>query len=236
MNSDNSNNTVSSNNNARSVAESSASATRAINTNEFIMEREEYEYRRALQLAYAASLVHSISDVPTDAQIEATAYMFKGSEVFRCVICLEDDVPVYKAYIFNCDHMVCCSCARHITSRFCPICRADITAGNPSNRKVELEQLRKDSELARALSNGDEYYNSDADTVIIESDSEDDVVFVKTKVTKSVTTTTTEKRVVQRKNTEKKDRKRSASSDKKPSANKKSRECGSDSDDEWTPV
>ena len=235
MNSDNNNNTVSSNNNARSVSESSASATRAINTNEFIMEREEYEYRRALQLAYAASLVHSISDVPTDAQIEATAYMFKGSEVFRCVICLKDDVPVYKAYIFNCDHMVCCSCARHITSRFCPICRADITAGNPSNRKVELEQLRKDSELARALSNCDEYYNSDADTVIIESDSEDDVVFVKTIVTKSVTTTTTEKRVVQRKNTEKKDRKRCASSDKKPSANKKSRERGSDSDDEWLP-
>ena len=71
--------------------------------------------------------------------------------------------------------------------------------------------------------------------MIIESDSEDDVMFIKAKVRKSVTTTTTEKHVIQRKDTEKKNRKCSASSDKKPSANKKYRECGSDSYDEWLP-
>lgn len=186
------------------------------------------EYQRSLQLAYAASLTYNIPDVPTDADIEATAYLFKEIKTFSCVICLDDDIPVYKAYIFNCDHMVCCSCARNITSRFCPICRADISSGVPSKQKCDLEQLRKDSQLARALANGDEYYDSDADTVIVDNDSDDDVVFIKTK---TVTTTTTEKRIVKR-ITEKKDRKRSASSDKKPSA-KKSR--GSDSDDEWLP-
>ena len=238
MNSYNSNNGVLSNNGAQSAADSAVITAQPLDSAVFAMNREDYEYQRSLQLAYAASLAYSINDVPSDADIQATAYLFKEFKTFNCVICLEDDIPEFKAYVFNCDHMVCCSCARNITSRFCPICRADISSGVCSKKKTQLEQLRMDSKLARALANGEEYNDSDADTVIVEndSDSDDDVVFIQTKKSETVTTTTTEKHIIQKK----KDRKRSASFDRKPSANKKPRDqkrrYGSDSDDEWTPV
>ena len=238
MNSYNSNNGVLSNNGAQSAADSAVITAQPLDSAVFAMNREDYEYQRSLQLAYAASLAYSINDVPSDADIQATAYLFKEFKTFNCVICLEDDIPEFKAYVFNCDHMVCCSCARNITSRFCPICRADISSGVCSKKKTQLEQLRMDSKLARALANGEEYNDSDADTVIVEngSDSDDDVVFIQTKKSETVTTTTTEKHIIQKK----KDRKRSAPFDRKPSANKKPRDqkrrYGSDSDDEWTPV
>ena len=107
----------------------------------------------------------------------------------------------------NCDHQLCCGCARRLISKYCPLCRDDMSSTKLTKRKLEevekkFSQLEEDEELARKLQAAEE----DSD--------DDDVVVLRTTRT---TTTTVEKRTEE--------------------VVRKQRKKGDDSeDDEWKPI
>ena len=109
-------------------------------------------------------------------------------------------------YTLNCDHQLCCGCARRLITKYCPFCRNDISSTQLTKRKIEeverkFSQLEEDEELARKLH---AELNSEDN-----NDDDDDVVVLRT--TRTTTTTIETKR-------------------------SKRTKKGEDSDDEWTPV
>ena len=158
------------------------------------------------------SVVFKLSDVPTD---EYLSNLPKDSITFNCVICMES-VPMNTVYTLNCDHQLCCGCARRLITKYCPFCRNDISSTQLTKRKIEeverkFSQLEEDEELARKLQAelNSEDNNDDND------DDDDDVVVLRT-----TRTTTIEKRT------------ETVIADKRSKRTKK----GEDSDDEWKPV
>ena len=164
------------------------------------MTLDDYIYLLSMRDQYQASIQYKIPDVPTD---EELGNLPKDSLTFDCSICLET-VPLNTVYTFNCDHQVCCPCARNITSKNCPFCRADISSLKMTSKKIEeveakFAQLDEDEVFARNLQaqlNGEEYFNSDVETVNGDNDDED-VVVIETK--KSVSTEVTTTKIVHRK-------------------------------------
>ena len=146
--------------------------------------------------------VFKLPDVPTD---EYLSNLPKDSITFNCVICMES-VPMNTVYTLNCDHQLCCGCARRLITKYCPFCRNDISSTQLTKRKIEeverkFSQLEEDEELARKLHA--ELNNEDS------NDDDDDVVVLRT--TRTTTTTIETKR-------------------------SKRTKKGEDCDDEWTPV
>ena len=146
--------------------------------------------------------VFKLPDVPTD---EYLSNLPKDSITFNCVICMES-VPMNTVYTLNCDHQLCCGCARRLITKYCPFCRNDISSTQLTKRKIEeverkFSQLEEDEELARKLH---AELNSEDN-----NDDDDDVVVLRT--TRTTTTTIETKR-------------------------SKRTKKGEDSDDEWTPV
>ena len=96
--------------------------------------------------------------------------------------------------------------------------------------EAKFAQLDQDEEFARNLQaqlNGEEYFDSDAETVVgTPSDNEDDVVFIETK--KSVSTEITTKKIVHRKGNLKDD------TEAKTKPTKRAR-SDNGSSDEWKP-
>lgn len=195
------------------------------------MTMEDLVYLLSMREQYQASLEYKIPDVPTDAELQNLP---KDSRTFDCMICL-DTVPMNTVYTFNCDHQLCCPCARNLTSRKCPFCRADISSSAMSKRKIEeteakFAQLEKDEEFARNLQakfNGEEYFDSDAETVRIAPSDDDDVVIMETKKSE-ITTQVTTKTIIHKKGNLKVDKEAKM----KPAKKAKIYE---DSDEEWKP-
>ena len=187
------------------------------------MSMEEMLYLLLMRRQYQASLEYKIPDVPTDEELKNLP---KDSRTFDCVICLET-VPFNTIYTFNCDHQVCCPCARNITSKYCPLCRADTSSSSMTKKKIEeveakFSQLDQDEEFARKIHaelNGEE-------NVVSLSD-DDDVVIIETKESK--TTQVTTKTVVHKKRNLKDD------NGTKTKGTKRSR-SDEGSDDEWKPA
>ena len=197
------------------------------------MTLEDYIYLLSMREQYQASIEYKLPDVPTD---EELGNLPKDSLTFDCSICLET-VPLNTVYTLNCDHQVCCPCARNLTSKNCPFCRADISSVTMTTKRIkEVEakfaQLDQDEAFARNLQaqlNGEEYFNSDAETVVgnpSNNDEEDDVVFIETK--KSVSTEVTTKTVFHRRGNLKDD----TEAKSKPVKRARSDTC---SGDEWQP-
>ena len=120
-----------------------------------------------------------------------------------------ETVPLNTVYTLNCDHQLCCGCARRLVSKYCPFCRNDISSSVMSKRKLEevekkFSQIEEDEEFARKLQ-----------SEINAEDSDDDVVVVRTTTTRTINSTT--ERIVSQKRS-----KRAKKAD--------------ESDDEWKPV
>ena len=145
----------------------------------------DFDYERAIQASFAAQSVvqrdFKISDVPSNEEVEAIKN--KDESLFYCPICL-DNIPNYKAYVFfNCDHKVCIDCARGIIDKKCPECRTDIFSGKLTKRKIDnvekaFAQIESDAAVAKMLQEelDGELYDSDASTVMINSDDDRDMI------------------------------------------------------------
>ena len=99
-----------------------------------------------------------------------------------------ESVPLNTVYTLNCDHQLCCPCARRLITKYCPFCRNDISSSSMTKRKIEeverkFTQLEEDEELARKLQAEEE-------------DDDDDVVVLHT--TRTTTTIKTERVVRKR--------------------------------------
>ena len=132
--------------------------------------------------------VYHLPDVPTD---EYLKNLPKDSQTFYCVICMET-VPLNTVYTLNCDHQLCCGCARRLVSKYCPFCRNDISSSVMSKRKLEevekkFSQIEEDEEFARKLQ-----------SEINAEESDDDVVVVRTTTTRTTINSTTESIVSQK--------------------------------------
>ena len=122
-----------------------------------------------------------------------------------------ETVALNTVYTLNCDHQLCCGCARRLVSKYCPFCRNDISSSVMSKRKLEevekkFSQIEEDEEFARKLQ-----------SEINAEDSDDDVVVVRTTTTRTTINSTTESIVSQKRS-------------------KRTKKGDSDSDDEWKPV
>ena len=67
-----------------------------------------------------------------------------------------ETVAMNTVYTLNCDHQLCCPCARRLLSKYCPFCRNDISSTVMTKRKIEeverkFSQLEEDAEFARKL-------------------------------------------------------------------------------------
>ena len=169
--------------------------------------------------------------MPTDEELKNLP---KDSRTFDCVICLET-VPLNAVYTFNCDHQICCPCARNLTSKYCPFCRGDISSSTMTKKKIEeieakFSQLDEDEEFARNLQ---AQINGEID-VGTRSENDDDVVFIETK--KSVSTEVTTKKVFHRKGNLKDDTGSKSQTSKRARVDNDSRDAAKkahESDDEY---
>ena len=152
------------------------------------------------------TVLFKLPDVTTDDYLNTLP---KDSHTFYCVICMET-VPLNTVYTLNCDHQLCCPCARRLVSKYCPFCRNDMSSSKMTKRKLQeverkFSQIEEDEEFARKLQS--EFNAEDSD--------DDDVVVVHT-TTRTTINSTTERAAAQ-----------------KPSKRTKK---GDNSDEEWKPV